>query len=118
MNNQLVATSQPTMSSLEFAELTGKRHDNVLRDIDSMLEELGVLKSKVTSFYWDKQSKKRPQFELNEELSLTLVSGYNIKMRHAIIKRWQELEAKNQQPAPPNFSDRIAMVQLYIENEQ
>lgn len=30
-----------TMSSLENAELTGKRHDNVMADIEKMLLELG-----------------------------------------------------------------------------
>lgn len=29
-----------TMSSLEIAELTGKRHDSVMRDIRNMLGEL------------------------------------------------------------------------------
>ena len=30
-----------TMSSLEIAKLTGKRHDNVVRDIKAMFEQLG-----------------------------------------------------------------------------
>ena len=32
-----------SMSSLEIAELTGKRHDHVMNDIRKMLEELKVL---------------------------------------------------------------------------
>ena len=31
-----------TMSSLEIAELTGKRHDNVMADIEKMLKDLEI----------------------------------------------------------------------------
>lgn len=96
-NNTTALTVNPslTMSSLEIAELTGKEHKNVLRDIGNMLDELGQLKSERTSYYFDVQNKQRPCYNLDEELSLTLVSGYNIKMRHAIIKRWKELESQS-----------------------
>lgn len=33
----------PGMSSLEIAEITGKRHDHVLRDIRKMLNELELI---------------------------------------------------------------------------
>lgn len=87
-------TSTMTMSSLEIAELTGKTHPNVLRDIRAMIESIGdsnlnpkqyqvfTLKNGMTS-----------KCLLDKELTTTLVSGYSTPMRHAIIKRWLELEA-------------------------
>ena len=33
-------TSQPTIDSREIAELTGKRHDHILRDVEAQLGQL------------------------------------------------------------------------------
>ena len=80
------------MSSLEIAELTGKRHDDVTRDIRKLLKAVDL---KATDF---SVPVKMPSgqtanvYELDKQLTLTLVAGYNVKMRHAIIKRWQYLE--------------------------
>lgn len=38
--NKLLTTKALTMTSREIAELTGKRHDNVMRDIRTMLDDL------------------------------------------------------------------------------
>ena len=91
-----------TMSSREIAELTGKRHDNVMRDIRSMLAELhgegGVLSFEDTHRN-PQNGQEYPVFRLPKRETLILVSGYNLQMRARIIDRWQELEAR--QPAAP-----------------
>lgn len=82
-----------TMSSKEVAELTGKMHKNIVRDIREMLQELDG--SDLSHEEYQELTDNRgytQEFLLNEELTLTLVSGYNVKMRNTIIKRWKELE--------------------------
>ena len=82
------------MTSLEIAELTGKRHDNVMADIKAMLEELGGVLSFQDTYIHPQNGQKYPCFNLPKRECLILVSGYNIKMRAAIIDRWRELETQ------------------------
>lgn len=91
-----------TMSSKEIAELTGKRHADVMRDIRLMLAELHSEEglSNFASSYINEQSKLLPCFNLPKRESIILVSGYNLRMRAAIIDRWQQLEAQAANPAP------------------
>ncbi|MBA5724606.1 Rha family transcriptional regulator [Candidatus Liberibacter sp.] len=91
-----------TMSSREIANLTGKRHDNVMRDIEEMLENLEVshLKSEAADFeskYKDVQGKSRKCYHLPKRETLILVSGYDVNLRAKIIDRWAELEAEKRQ---------------------
>ena len=86
-----------TMSSVEIAKLTGKRHDHVLRDIRSMLEELEVPAPKFGGSYVGADNTSRPCYNLPKRECLILVSGYNLKLRAAIVDRWQELEEENKQ---------------------
>lgn len=83
-----------TMSSLEIAELTDKRHDNVVRDIRNMLIELdegGLLKFEETHVGQQNQQEYK-YYNLPKREALILISGYAVKMRAKIIDRWQELE--------------------------
>lgn len=87
----------PGMSSLEIAEITGKNHGHVLRDIRKMFAELEVnpnLDSPqfVEAQYRDTQSKTRPLTILDKELTFTLLSRYSFKLANLIVKRWLELE--------------------------
>lgn len=97
----IVSHEMTTMSSREIAELTGKRHDNVMRDIRNMMSDLGALKSEDTYIH-PSNGQEYSMFNLNKEETLCLVAGYHAKLRMAIIKRWSELEESVKQPALPD----------------
>lgn len=88
----LPATMGLTISSLEIAARSGKRHLHVLRDIRSMLEKLGEGETRFGSTYLDPQGKLHPCFNLPKRETLILVTGYSVTTRAAIIDRWDELE--------------------------
>ena len=84
--------SNVKMTSREIADVTGKRLYHVNRDILTMLNELDLDKSKFGSIYFDNKNRQQIEYVLDEELTLTLVTGYSIKLRNAVIKRWKQLE--------------------------
>lgn len=120
--NQLITTSVKTMSSREIAELTGKQHGHVLRDIRTMLLELypdcfdgnnpklDALESKGV-FIWNNVTNGfTDNVYLPKRECLILVSGYSIPFRAKVIDRWQELEAH--QPAyniPQTYSAALRL---------
>lgn len=96
-----------TMSSQEIASLTGKRHDNVMRDIRDMAVDLELDPLTFEEIYLDELNREQKEYRLDQDLTLTLVSGYSAKLRYAVVKMWRELETANQQPAldqTPTFS--------------
>lgn len=93
MNELMYIDSNLTTSSREIAELTGKRHADVLRDIRVMFDELGIKHSFALSEYKDPTERILPYYNLPKRETLILVSGYSTELRARIIDRWQELEA-------------------------
>lgn len=82
------------MSTREIAELTGKDHFNVMRDARTMLEQLGMGALSFEGSYLSAQGKPLPLLNLPKDLTLTLVAGYSVPLRHKIMTRLQELEAR------------------------
>ena len=111
MNN---LTDIQTMSSLEIAEVTGKQHKHVMADVRKMLNELGESDSSFLRTRRNSQNKEQTYFLLDHDLTMTLVSGYSVKLLHAAIVRLRTLntgEAKHwhlQEPkalALPDFTN-------------
>lgn len=97
--------SSQLMSSLEIAQLTGKRHDNVLRDIQKLADELSL------SFEEKSQGSLggRPTkvLMLDKRNCLILIAGYSIIMRATIIDRWQVLEATHAIVIPQTYGEAL-----------
>lgn len=88
------AFSALTMSSREIADLTGKDHRNVTRDIEKMLNEVGEGVLKFEHTYRNEQNGQEYRcFNLPKNLTITLIAGYRSDLRLKIIDRWMALEA-------------------------
>ena len=103
-------SEQKTMSSRVIADLTEKRHDHVKRDVENMLGQLGLDIPKFGGIYLDAQNRQQTEYLLDEELTMTLVTGYNIVLRNRVIKRWKELENRE--------LSKMEILQMALESEQ
>jgi len=71
-------------TSLKIAEVFGKRHDNVVRDIKKLVLDIGeedksgLLKFEESS-YTNRQNKKQPMYFLNKDAFVMLTMGYTGK---------------------------------------
>jgi phage regulator Rha-like protein len=86
------------VSSLEIAKLTGKRHADVLRNIENILNEAKIDQRKFASIRLDVGGREQPYFLLPRFECDLVISGYSVKYRAAIIRRWHELEALAAKP--------------------
>ena len=110
-------SEQKTMSSRVIADLTEKRHDHVKRDVENMLGQLGLDIPKFGGIYFDAQNRQQTEYLLDEELTMTLVTGYNIVLRNRVIKRWKELELQASLPSYA-IDDPIERAKKWIEEEK
>jgi len=101
--------NQKSMSSREIADLTEKRHPDVKRDCEVMFQGLGIDVRKFAHIYFDSMNRQQTEYLLDEELTMTLVTGYNIVLRNRVIKRWKELENQNAVQLPQSFSEALQL---------
>ena len=102
-----------TMSSFEIAQITGKQHKNVMRDIRELNKSYEKLyglkieqKLKISDLGFGRQ-RKDPYFELTKIQTWDLLTGYNAELRIKVNRRWAELEAQEQYhfPTPKIFNE-------------
>ena len=59
-------------------------------------------------------NRQQTEYLLDEELTMTLVTGYNIVLRNRVIKRWKELELQANLPSYA-IDDPIKRAEKWIE---
>lgn len=110
-----VVNGVPMMGSRAIAEVTGKNHDHVKRDILAMLAQLGFHSPDLEDDDFKGFIINRKEYQgrtvideifLNENLSMTLVTGYDAVRRLALIEQWQGMKKELDQP-------RIAVMPAY-----
>ncbi len=107
--NLLATSNQPlTMSSREIAELTGKRHDNVRRTIESLwdLALISVTQSEEPTVGGGKPTKI---YHVNEEDSYIVVARLSPEFTAKIVKRWRELEKQQAPQIPQTYAEALQL---------
>jgi len=78
-----------SMTSNALAEMSGKRHDHVLRDIETIFKNAKI-KLKPTSWI-DKKGEKRKQYILKPNEILLIASSFGHKKHWELIKELDQL---------------------------
>lgn len=120
MNNEIIKFDDQSvkgMTSLQIAEVTGKRHDAVLRDIRNILSNGAGAHNFVEATYEDKQGKERPMFNLTPKGCLILASGYDVILREKIIDKLEEYQQKERTTMTtlPDFTNPAEAARAWAE---
>jgi phage regulator Rha-like protein len=106
-----------TMDSREIAELVGKRHDHVLRDIEEQLGPLGGLPRFGDTYRNEQNGQTYRCYKLPFRETMILLSGYKVELRAKVVDRWLELERSGAEPAfkLPDFTKPAVAARAWAE---
>lgn len=107
------------MTSLDVAEVTGKEHKNIMRDIRNEIEELGeevgqLIFEPIERF--DSRNRKQPAYEFGKDGAMQLALKYDAQTRYKVIQHINKLESQ-----PRVLTEReqiIASMKLSIETSE
>jgi len=115
-------TKITTMSSREIAELTNKRHDNVLSDCDKLNESYRNLTLPEISVgvytHPNTGNQQHREYLLTKMQCFDLLTGYRVDLRIKVNRRWEELEKEKQFGGfqlPQSFSEALMLAAKQAE---
>lgn len=124
--NQITVVNEKSlenlMTSLDIAELTGKRHADIMRDIRSEINELGTeIGERIFAHtsYKDKSNRDSPCYNLGKDGAMQLALKYDAMTRYKVIKYIEELEMQLAQSQHSYMiTDPIERAKKWIEEQQ
>ena len=119
MNLTKIGTA--TMTSREIAEITGKRHDNIMRDIRVEKKKLDLegIDTRLIfeeSSYINSQGKEQPQYSLSKDGVMMLAMKYDTVTRYKITQKLNELESAK--PKLPQTYKEALLELIRVEEEK
>lgn len=110
------------MTSREIAELTGKRHSDVLvaiRIMEPAWEKISGRKFPLAE-YKDEQGKPRPMYSLTKTECLYIATKFNDEARAKLVLRWEELEMKARAEVPtlPSYAEALRQLADKVEENE
>ena len=107
---EIIKLGRTDMTSLEIAEITGKRHSDVLRWIRSSEEAWVKINGKSfrKTSYLDAKGEYRPAYILNTVEALYIASKANDEARAMLVLRWRKLEEECRK-VPETFSEALIL---------
>lgn len=124
-------SGRPATTSLEVAKFFGKRHDNVLRDIDALLSQLPENSLQLTfeEAFLEQETplgaKRIRMFILYRDGFMLLVMGYTGKkalaMKLAYIEAFNRMEeelARQNRPTPDDFTGPLSLTPSTTEDRK
>lgn len=119
MENEIILNKQ-TMTSLEIAELTGKRHADVLEAIRKMEPawRMTTQRNFPLSEYKDTTGRSLPCYVLGKAECLYIATKFNDEARAKLVLRWEELEMANQPQLPTTYLEALKALVASEEQKQ
>ena len=124
MDSKVTINTDKTITSMEVAEMVGKEHKNILRDIGSYISELSQLKIEPSNFFQESKrevrGKKYPCYNVTKKgcefiaHKLTGIKGTAFTARY--INRFHDMEEELKPKSPAEML--VVYANQLLENER
>ena len=109
MNQLIPASNTVTMSSLEMAELTGKRHDSVKRTVSTLAESGVISYPQIVDGIKAANGVVPRHYLIGKRDSFVVVAQLCPEFTARLVDRWQELEAQQHFAIPSTLSAALRL---------